>query len=46
MDKFNPTYDLDEFKRSDFKITKIAQKNAYDLGFNKEKINKVVATME
>ncbi|MBQ6006477.1 MAG: type II toxin-antitoxin system MqsR family toxin [Selenomonadaceae bacterium] len=46
MEKFNPTYSLTEFKNSDFEITKTAQKNALDLGFNDEGIDKVISTME
>ena len=34
MEKFNPTYSLEEFKHSDFKITLTDQKTAYDLGFD------------
>lgn len=46
MEKFTPTYDLEEFKRSDFEITKTAQKSAEDLGFNKKSIHEVVSTMK
>ena len=46
MEKFNPTYSLEEFKNSDFKITRTAQRNAEDLGFERENIYEVVSTME
>ncbi len=46
MEKFNPTYSLTEFKSSDFKITKTAQKNAEDLGFEMKNIREVVSSME
>lgn len=34
MDKFNPTYDLEKFKNSDFKITETAINCALNLGFD------------
>ena len=46
MEKFNPTYSLEEFKHSDFRITVTARKTAYDLGFTVEGIRNVVSTME
>ena len=46
MEKFSPHYDLEEFKKSDFRITKTAQKSAQDLGFNKTDIHEIVSTME
>ena len=46
MEKFNPTYSLTEFKNSDFKITKTAQRNAEDLGFEMKDIREVVSSME
>lgn len=46
MEKFNPSYNLTEFKNSDFEITKTAQKTALALGFDDEDIDKVIATME
>ena len=46
MEKFNPTYSLEEFKHSDFEITTTAQKTASDLGFDKIGIHDVVSTME
>lgn len=46
MEKFNPTYSLEEFKNSNFEITKTAQKNAEDLGFEMKDIRKVVSSME
>ena len=46
MEKFTPTYNLEEFKNSDYEITKTAQKTANDLGFNEKSIIEVVDTME
>lgn len=46
MEKFNPTYNLEEFKKSDFAITMTAQKTASDLGFGKSEVHKVVSTMK
>ena len=46
MEKFNPTYNLEEFKNSDCRITRTAQKNAEDLGFERENIYEVVSLME
>ena len=46
MEKFNPTYSLEEFKNSDFKITITARNTAYDLGFTTDDIHDVVSTME
>lgn len=46
MEKFNPSYSLEEFKQSDFRITKTAQRNAEDLGFEVKDIREVVSTME
>ena len=46
MEKFGPSYSLSEFKSSDFRITKTANKTASELGFNKNKILEVVSTME
>ena len=46
MEKFNPSYSLTEFKQSDFRITKTANKTASDLGFDKRKIHDVISTME
>ena len=46
MEKFTPTYNLEEFKNSDFDITKTAQQNAYDLGIRDPEIYKIVKTME
>ena len=45
MEKFNPTYSLEEFKNSDFKITITARNTAYDLGFTTDDIHDVVSTM-
>ena len=46
MEKFTPTYNLEEFKKSDFEITKTADKSARKLGFLDEDIRKIVSTME
>lgn len=46
MEKFIPTYDLEEFKKSDFEVTKTADKTARNLGFNRNRMNKVVSTMK
>ena len=46
MEKFKPTYSLTDFKQSDFRITKTAQSNAEDLGFEMKDIREVVSTME
>ena len=46
MEKFNPTYSLEEFKNSDFKITITARKTAENLGFYAKGIHEVVSTME
>lgn len=46
MEKFSPSYSLEEFKSSDFRITKTAQKNAEDLGFEVKDIREVVSSME
>ena len=46
MEKFNPTYNLEEFKNSDYEITITAKKTATELGFNDSNIRKVISTME
>ena len=46
MEKFSPTYNLAEFKKSDFKITKTAQKSIENLGFTMNDVDEVIATME
>lgn len=46
MEKFNPTYSLEEFKHSDFSITKTANRTAQELGFYEKDIRHVVSTME
>ena len=46
MDKYKPTYNLGEFKASDFLITATAIKNAFELGFDSEGIRNVVSVME
>ena len=46
MEKFIPTYNLEEFKNSDFRITKTARENAADLGFGVSNIYEVVEKMK
>ena len=46
MEKFTPTYNLDEFKNSDFDITFTARKTARDLGFDEKSVHEVVSTMQ
>lgn len=38
MDKLVPTYDLEEFKSSDLKVTITANKTARELGFDRNGI--------
>ena len=46
MEKFNPSYSLEEFKNSNFEITKTAIKTAQELGFYEQDIRKIISTME
>ncbi|MBQ7197680.1 MAG: type II toxin-antitoxin system MqsR family toxin [Selenomonadaceae bacterium] len=46
MDKFIPTYNLEEFKTSNFKITITASQTAFKLGFDEDDIRELVSTME
>ena len=46
MEKFTPTYSLEEFKKSDYKVTVTADKTARALGFDRNGIKNVVSTME
>ena len=46
MEKFNPTYDLEEFKNSNFEITQTAQRTALELEFDENDVRKVVSTMK
>lgn len=46
MEKFNPTYNLEEFQNSDFRITLTARKSATALGFLEKDIREVVASMK
>ena len=46
MEKFTPTYNLEEFKKSDFEVTKTALKTAQELGFEKKDIRQIIPTME
>lgn len=46
IDKFIPTYNLEEFKSSDFRLTATATDNALDLGFDIVGVHRVVSTMQ
>lgn len=46
MEKYTPTYNLAEFKASNFLVTATAIKTAFALGFDKDGIKKVVSTMQ
>ena len=46
MEKFNPTYNLEEFKNSDYKITNTAFRTALELEFDENDIRKVISTMK
>ena len=46
MEKFNPSYSLEEFKNSNFEITKTAQRTALELEFDEEDIRRIVSTMQ
>lgn len=46
MDKFIPTYKLEDFKHSHFSITRTAYDTALDMGFNKSDIRRIIGTME
>lgn len=46
MEKFTPTYNLEEFKNSDFRVTITAARTAENLGFDKNGICEVVSTMK
>ena len=46
MEKFIPTFNLEEFKNSDYEITKTAQKSAENLGFKLNEIDEVISTMK
>ena len=46
MEKFTPTYNLEEFKKSNFTITRTAEKTALDLNFDRNDIRGVISTME
>ena len=46
LEKFNPSYNLTEFKNSNFEITRTAYLTALDLGFRERDIRKIVSTME
>ena len=46
MEKLNPTYNLEEFKNSDYKITNTAFRTALELEFDENDIRKVISTMK
>ena len=46
MEKFTPTYNLDEFKNSHFEITATAQRTALELEFDEDAVREVVSTMK
>lgn len=46
MEKFNPTYNLEEFKNSDYKITNTAFRTALELEFDENDIKQVISTMK
>jgi len=46
VEKFTPTYNLEEFKKSDFEFTKTSLKTSKELGFEESDVRDVVSTME
>ena len=46
IDKFRPTYDLEKFKSSNFRMTATATDNALDIGFDIVDVYRVVSTMQ
>ena len=46
MEKFTPTYDLEEFKKLKFEITKTAQRTALELEFDEDDVREIVKTMK
>ena len=46
MEKFTPTYNLEEFKKSDFEFTKTSLKSSKELGFEESNVRDVVSTMK
>ena len=46
MDKFVPTYKLEDFKNSNFSITRKAYDTALDMGFHESDIRQIVGTMK
>ena len=46
MEKFTPTYNLDEFKNSHFEITATAQRTALELEFDEDAVREIVSTMK
>ena len=46
MEKRNPRYRLEDFKASDFSITTIARKNAFELGLTMDDVHDAVSSMK
>ena len=46
LEKFKPTYNLEEFKKSNFEFTKTALKTSKELGFEEKDVRDVVSTMK
>lgn len=46
MEKYNPSYNLEEFKNSNFETTKTAQRTALKLEFDEEDIHRIVSTLQ
>ena len=46
VEKFTPTYNLEEFKKSDFEFTKTSLKTSKELGFEESDVRDVVSTMK
>ena len=46
MEKYTPSYNLTEFKQSDFKLTVTVRRTAAELGFDEKGVCEVVSTME
>lgn len=44
LDKYTPTYKLEEFKKSDYNMTKTAMQSASDIGFNEKSICQLLTT--
>ena len=46
VEKFKPTYNLEEFKNSNFEFTQTSLKTSRELGFNENGVKQVISTME